>query len=164
MALPLAVSSSAKGTETGINADSMHPLEAQKYMPSCSTPDSSRAELLWTTAPDEVSVRCWSGECWGKPDSRSEDIPVDIFETETLDGSNSRGFMIELKGGNYIYEVIAEWNSSEEYGGKACYSFYTEANGTDTNDETFNIVDLTEFDRLQAGGTRGGNSPTFLQE
>ncbi|MBQ3956756.1 MAG: hypothetical protein II680_12770 [Clostridia bacterium] len=122
------------GTETGINADSMHPLEAQKYMPSFSTSDPSRAELIWTIAPDEVSVRCWSGECWGKPDSRSEDIPVDIFETETLDGSYSRGFMIELKGGNYIYEVIAEWDSSEEYGGKACYSFYTEANGTDTND------------------------------
>jgi len=42
--------------------------------------------------------------------------------------------MIELKGGNYIYEVIAAWDSSGKYGGKACYSFYTEANGTDTND------------------------------
>ena len=123
------------GTETGINADCMHPLEAQKYMPSCSNPDSSKAELIWTTAPDEVSVRCWSGECWGKPDSRSEDIPVDIFETETQDGSNSRGFMIELKGGNYIYEVIAEWDSSGKYGGKACYSFYMEVNGTNADNE-----------------------------
>ena len=123
------------GTETGINADSMHPLEAKEYMPSFSNPDPSRAELIWTTAPDEVSVRCWSGECWGKPDSKSEAVPVEIFETETLDGSYSRGFMIELKGGNYIYEVIAEWNSSEKYGGKACYSFYTEANDTNAGNE-----------------------------
>ena len=57
-----------------------------------------------------------------------------IFSSLFAMGSYSRGFMIELKGGNYIYEVIAEWDSSGKYGGKACYSFYTEANGTDTND------------------------------
>lgn len=138
------------GTEMGINADSMHPLTAKKYMPYFKNLVSSRATLLWTTAPDEVSVRCWSEECWGQFDSESEDIPVEVFETETLDGSYSRGFTIELKGGSYIYEVIAKWNSFEEFNGTACYSFYTDVKDQSGLREQFpQYFDLSTFKGLE---------------
>ena len=34
-------------------------------------------------------------------------------------------FPFDLQKGNYIYEVIAEWNSYDKFSGKAHYSFYT---------------------------------------
>lgn len=79
------------------------------------------AYLLWDTAPDKVSVRFWNEECWNNPTAGSEEIPVNITDTDL----NTPTFSIELKDGNCIYEVVAEWNSSEKYGGTAYYSFYT---------------------------------------
>ncbi|MCR5683688.1 MAG: copper amine oxidase N-terminal domain-containing protein [Clostridiales bacterium] len=138
------------GTEIGINADSMHPLTAKKYMQYLENLDSSRASLLWTTAPDDVSVRCWSEECWGQFDAKSENIPVEVFETEALDGSYSRGFMIELKGGSCIYEVIAKWDSFEKYNGTASYSFYTDMKDRSGLREQFpQYFDLSTFKGLE---------------
>ena len=138
------------GTETGINADSMHPLEAKKYMPYFESPDSSTAQLIWTTAPDKVSVRCWSDECWGKPDAGSEAVPAAAFETETSDGGYGRGFLFELKGGNCIYEIIAEWNGSGEYSGTARYSFYTVLKDRSGLRERFpQYFDLSTFEGLE---------------
>ena len=34
-------------------------------------------------------------------------------------------YTTKLLEGNYIYEVIAKWSNSEDYGGTAHYSFYT---------------------------------------
>lgn len=108
------------GTQTGIESDSMHPLDSnsKKYMPTLlitPTPDFSKkpleAVLQFDVSPDEVSVHCWSDKHWGNTSAESEDILVNDFA-------------IELKDSAYIYEVIARWSSSEKYGGTAYYSFY----------------------------------------
>lgn len=83
------------------------------------------AYLQWNVIPDKVSVRYWSEDCWGKYDIEGEDLPVKSLETDFAGGGYGTNFMIDLKDGNYIYEVTAEWNRSEKYGGKAYYSFYT---------------------------------------
>lgn len=116
----------ADGTSTGIASDSMHPLQAKEYMAPLSLMpsylshiDPFAACLQWNVAPDKVSVRYWSEDCWGKYDTEGENIPV-------MTDGNSADFILELKDGDYIYEVTAEWNSSEKYSGKVYYSFYTE--------------------------------------
>ena len=122
------------GTETGIDGDSPHPLQAKEYMTALElapASDSSaeplyKANLQWETSPDKVSVRYWDEECWEDYEAASTELPVEALETETADGSYSRDFLIELPEGNYIYEVIAEWSSAEKYSGTVCYSFYTE--------------------------------------
>lgn len=119
------------GTGVGFESDSMHPLQAKEYMtpidliPSnISSTDSLEAFLQWDTTPDKISVSCWSEEFWNQPTAASEEIPVNMsiidsnFETKPV-------ISIELKGRNYIYEVVSEWNGSEKYGGTARYSFYT---------------------------------------
>lgn len=110
------------GTWTGIESDSMHPLDSntKQYMPTlliASTSHSSKkpveAVLQFDVTPDEVSIHCWSDEHWGHPFAKSEDILINDFS-------------IELKNSGYIYEIIAHWNSSEKYRGTAYYSFYAE--------------------------------------
>ncbi len=98
-----------KGNEAVI-ADSAHPLQCRELMPSLS--GSGSALLEFAVAPDEVSVRRWSADCWGKPESESEEVPV----TE---------LSLELAEGEYIYEVTAEWSRFDDFGGTASYSFYT---------------------------------------
>ena len=94
-----------------IIADSAHPLQCRDLMPSLG--GSGTAQLSFDVAPDELSVRRWGADCWGEPASESEDVPV----TE---------FSIELAEGEYIYEVTAEWNLFDGFGGMASYSFCTE--------------------------------------
>lgn len=116
------------GTATSVEADSLHPLQARELMPELEikpTPYSSvdplSAYLQWDAMPDKVSVRCWNEDCWGQYDAKSEEI-----EVNTLSGIDDQTlFVIKMKEGNYIYEIIAEWNSSEEFCGTAHYSFYT---------------------------------------
>ena len=117
------------GTSTGFEADCLHPLQAKGYMTplalSISSGDPLKAYLQWGTIPDNISVRCWNEEYWGQPDAESMPIPIEVFETETTNGSYSINCVIELKDGNYIYEIKADWNNAERYGGTAYYSFYT---------------------------------------
>lgn len=119
------------GTWTGIEADSMHPLDAKEYMPCLELSPvaaSSRSRLSvrmqWDTSPDKVTVRCWSDACWGQYDAESEELTV---RTLMVDSNTEAApvISVELKDGSYVYEVIAEWSSVETYHGKACYSFYT---------------------------------------
>ena len=119
------------GTGSGIESDSMHPLQAKEYMTPLDlipTPISSidplTANLQWDTTPDKVVVRCWGEECWGRYDAESEDILVDVMGID-FNSQLVTNYVIQLKDGNYIYEVVAEWNSSETWGGTAYYSFYT---------------------------------------
>lgn len=118
-------------TWTGIEADSVHPLEAKEYMPSLallplytSNPDPSIAHLQWNTAPDKISVRCWDEKNLGQPDAESEELQVCTLMVDS-NIVTAPIPSIELKDGNFIYEMIAEWSSSENYNGTACYSFYT---------------------------------------
>lgn len=112
------------GVSEGFVSDSMHPLQAKEFMtplefPADISADWLEVSLQWDVAPDQVSVHCWGEECWDQIDAESEEIPVNT-QTEDTNGSS-----ITLKDGNYIYEIVAEWNGSEKYSGTAYYSFYT---------------------------------------
>jgi len=105
----------ADGTGQGLQADSLHPLESRDYMTPLvlsSSADSVTAFLQWNPMPDKVTVRRFEGDSFGDYDADGETIPV------SSDG-------IELKNGVYIYEVVAEWNASEKWGGMVHYGFYT---------------------------------------
>lgn len=119
------------GTDTSIESDSMHPLQAKEYMTpleliptTISSIDPLIAYLQWDTIPDKVVVRCWSEEHWGQPTAESEEIPVSTLMIDS-NIETTPIISVELKDGNYIYEVVAEWNSAEKYSGTAYYSFYT---------------------------------------
>ena len=99
------------GTQTGVCADSSHPLQWQEFLVPMTTSDDT-VELCFAVSPQEVSVRCWSDACWGKVDAEEENA--------TLSGNR-----LELKDGGYIYEVVAKWtgeNLAAE--GTAYYGFY----------------------------------------
>lgn len=109
------------GTSEGINSDSLHPLQAKEFMtllelPADASADQLEASLQWDVAPDQVSVHCWEEACWDQIDAESEEIPVN---------KDTNSSSITLKDGNYIYEIVAEWNGNEKYSGMASYSFYT---------------------------------------
>ena len=109
------------GKGVSIESDSMHPLQAKEYMPvldilptqfSYSNPLSARIQFnvkntksVRTMSPDEVYVRCWDESCWGNADAKSEDVAVKMV---------NGNFFFELKDGNYIYEVIAIFNSAKK--------------------------------------------------
>lgn len=110
-------------TGEGTEACGFSPLERKEHIP-CMTLTSGDADTLtaylqFGTAPDEISVRCWGEECWGQTDAEGEDIEVEY----------GADFIINLKNGNYIYEITAKWSSAEGYGGTAYYSFYTVKQG-----------------------------------
>ena len=70
------------------------------------------ATLRFTEDPDTIlSVQCWSDEHWGEPATNSEDVTI-------------VGNVLTLKLGGYIYEVTAEWNTENGYGGTASYFIY----------------------------------------
>ena len=99
------------GTQTGVCADSSHPLEWQAFLVPMTTSDDT-VELYFDVQPQEVSVRCWSDAYWGTVDAEEEHV--------TLSDN-----MLKLKDGGYIYEVAAKWtgeNLAAE--GTAYYGFY----------------------------------------
>lgn len=119
------------GTWTGFEADSIHPLEAKEYMPCLkllpvisSSGSHLKVTMQWDAAPDKTSVRCWNEKDWGQPDAESEELQVCTLLVDS-NVETAPITSVELKDGNYVYEVIAEWNSHEEYNGIARYSFYT---------------------------------------
>ena len=117
------------GDAAAIMGDSNHPLLKKASTPILdliptyfSSIDPLWASLQFGTAPftiipDKVTVRCWSEECWGNTNAESEELPV------TIENGN---VFVHLKDGNYIYEVIAEWESGKRsVSGTVCYSFCT---------------------------------------
>lgn len=99
------------GTGSGIVACGLHPLDAKEHMAVLQWKEDA-AVLMFETEPDSITVRCWAGEYWGNTSALSEKISV-------------KDNKVELKEGEYIYEVTAEW-SRETYKGTAHYTFYTE--------------------------------------
>lgn len=118
----------ADGTSTSIASDSLHPLQAREYMTPLYLPaplsdaDPLTADLRFEAAPDQVSIRRWSGNDWDRIDAQSEVVEVSVDDEKS---SEDRSFKISLEDGQYVYEVTAEWNHEEQYGGTASYSFYT---------------------------------------
>lgn len=101
----------ADGTTTSSQADSAHPLDCKDLLLRFETAEQA-AVLNFTEEPDRLlSARCWSDEYWGVPNADSENVDMD-------------GNKVMLKPGGYIYEVTAEWDADNGYGGSAQYSFY----------------------------------------
>ena len=99
------------GTQTGICADSSHPLEWQEFLIPMTTSDDE-VEFYFDVEPQEFSIRCWSDAYWGQMDAKEEEVTVN-------------GNKLELKEGGYIYEVVATWtgeNLAAE--GTVYYGFY----------------------------------------
>ena len=63
------------------------------------------ARLVFEAEPEELSVVCWNLD-----EENPEEEVVSVLES-----------CIELKDGNYVYEIKAEWTGH----GKAEYGFYT---------------------------------------
>lgn len=122
------------GTTSGAEADCIHPLDAKELMkplnlvPSyLSHIDPYAVYLQFDVAPDSVEVVCWNEECWGRSDcySDSEQVPV-IMATDTDAYSNTLiMYRFQRKEENTIYMITAKWESYENFGGTASYSFYT---------------------------------------
>ena len=127
------------GTGTGIESDSMHPLESKEYMPQLpitfmedSDASPFYAVLRFDTDPDEVSVRYWTEDCWNDVSVEGKTIEVRSTKVTLESGRMSaKQFNIDLQEENCIYEVTAKWNSSENYSGTASYSFYTTVQGSE---------------------------------
>ena len=117
------------GEEMAIMGDSRHPLLLKESMPVLdlvptymSSLDPLGASLQfgvepYIICPDKVTVCCWQEKCWGDTKAESEEVSVHM--------ENGNVF-IQLKEGNYIYEVIAEWTEPRSVSGSVCYSFCTE--------------------------------------
>ena len=103
----------ADGTITSTQADSAHPLDCRDLLCRFETTEQA-AVLNFAEEPDRLlSVRCWSDEYWGVSSADSENVDMD-------------GNKVMLKPGGYIYEVTAEWDADNGYGGTAQYSFYVD--------------------------------------
>ncbi len=103
----------ADGTTTSSQADSAHPLDCKDLLLKFETTEQAAA-LNFTEEPDRLlSARCWSDEYWGVLSADSENVDIN-------------GNEIVLKPGGYIYEVRAEWDADNGYGGTAQYSFYVD--------------------------------------
>lgn len=100
------------GTAESTIADSSHPLECRDLLSPPFETTEATAVLRFTEEPDTIlSVRCWSDEHWGEPAANSEDVTI-------------VGNVLTLKPGGYIYEVTAEWDAENGYGGTASYFIY----------------------------------------
>lgn len=99
------------GTQSGVCADSSHPLEWQEFLIPMTTVDDT-VELNFAVEPQEFIVRCWSDAFWGQVDAKEENV--------TLTGNT-----LELKDGGYIYEVVAKWTGENLAAkGTVYYAFY----------------------------------------
>lgn len=142
------------GTSTGIEADSMHPLDAKEYMPVI---PAVEGELLFgfDTEPDEIMVRAWPISEWGNLETVDEAIEVPVSE-----------FKFEVLKGGHIYEVFAKWERFAEFVGSAHYSFYTSPLGVTMTAKDVTPTGLTLV-CIQSGGFPTGElqtgSPFWLE-
>lgn len=101
----------ADGTFADTRADSAHPLDCKDLLSLLETAETT-ATLSFLEEPDSiVNVQCWSDEHWSDHTANSEAVTVN-------------GKTMELKSGGYIYEIIAQWDTKNGYGGTAHYSVY----------------------------------------
>lgn len=134
------------GTQTGIEACGMHPLEAKEHMPVL-VMDGTEAQLLFSAEdPDEVSIRGWSVSEWGNWEAESESIPVD-------------GLNFELKNEGFVYEVAATWDRFESWGGTVYYVFCAVPLGVELHAEAVTDKGMTLV-CTQYGGNPTGELQT----
>ena len=100
------------GTGSGINTDTMHPLDCKEGIPSFKIAKKGTLTFSFEEAPTSITVRRYRLN--SSDYDAYEEIPVE-------DGT------IEVKSGNFLYEVIARWDHpGKPYGGTVYYAFSTE--------------------------------------
>lgn len=111
------------GMISALMGDGSHPLDAPNTSPFLQLNQETAPEawLHWEIMPDVVTVKYWDEACW-------EDLEAEPIEEFRLMESNEVGdsYLLHLKSGNYIYEVIATWHNAPNFGGTVHYSFHTE--------------------------------------
>ena len=108
------------GHGVGVEADSVHPLEAKDSMSplAVAREDSSAvAQLEFEAAPDSVSVCAWDTALWNRTDVEAQAVDVAVDEELAL----------TLLSYDAVYSVTATWDKEKDCGGTAHYSFYTES-------------------------------------
>lgn len=106
------------GQGVGVEADSVHPLEAKDSMSplAVAREDSSAvAQLEFEVAPDTVSVCAWDTAFWNRTDVEAQAVDVAVDEE------------LVLLPYDAVYSVTATWDKEKDCGGTAHYSFYTES-------------------------------------
>lgn len=109
------------GKETSVIADSAHPLDEslRDDMPAFSMPVVSLLDAYTVTldfgefAPQSVSLRRWSEECWGDFEAESTPIAAERQEDGTYTAT-----LIPIG----VFAVDAVWDE-EAYHGRATYCF-----------------------------------------
>lgn len=98
------------GTWNGIEADSMHPLECKNAIPAIKVTKKTTITLNFVKYPSSITVRRY----------KLNASDYDSYDEITLSGN-----LLEVKAGDYLYEVIASW-SGQTYNGTVYYAFRTE--------------------------------------
>ena len=95
------------GTSSAVSSDCAQPPTSAELLPF-ETPDGT-AELRFTEAPDRIlSVQRWRAADWDSASAKHEAVPVN-------------GNHFALEPGGYIYEITAEWDAGNGWGGTADY-------------------------------------------
>ncbi len=102
--------SNGDGTSVATNADSSHPLEYVDSMTPLDVKNISTIPLEFTVKPDKITVNRYD---------ISKGISAKGKKIET------DGMTFEASKGEYLYEIVAEWNSYENYSGTVHYAFWT---------------------------------------
>lgn len=141
----------ADGTSTGIESDSVHPLEAKQYMPGLNT-TGERVDLFFEILPDEVTAVCWDISRWSNTEKA---LKMMGKKAETVSADKDS---LTLLPGGHIYEITAKWDGLE-YGGTARYSFYTSPLGIELTAKDITPTGLTLV-CTQSGGDPDGELMT----
>ena len=99
------------GTGSGINTDTMHPLDCKEGIPSLKMAKKGILTFSFEEAPTSVTVRRY----------RLNSSDYDAYEEIPAEGGT-----IEVKPGKFLYEVIVKWNHpNKPYSGTVYYAFST---------------------------------------
>ena len=98
------------GLGHGLESDSPHPLDCKDSLPTIDVGWGTSLTLNFEGRPTKITVKRYA------PNTTN----YDDYETVKV----SEG-TIEVKAGDYLYEVIATW-SGEKYSGTVYYAFRTE--------------------------------------
>ncbi len=116
------------GKRTGIAIDNLHPLQSEEFIPrltvlpsGLSHVQSKAAWLQFDSAPDTMEIRCWPSMYFGDMDKTEEYKTVDVTPCVSSEGK----YQFQFAGQNYVYEIIATWDTADGDGGTVHYSFYT---------------------------------------
>ena len=116
------------GGRSLVVSDGLHPLqmldeEGRVNLTPLPVPPGSEIELDFERTPDELTVRCWTGDT-----ARAIFEDPDLFsscEAQGTELSVTEGRVAPPGSGDYIYEVSAKWSDDIGYGGTASFGFYT---------------------------------------